>query len=183
MKGIIFNLLEQVVTNAHGEDAWDDLLAGAGLEGVYTSLGNYPDEELLSLVSTAGEQLGETTADLLHWFGRQAIPILGSAYPTFFEGHTSVQTFLPTINDIIHAEVRKIYPDADVPVFGLQPPGDHSVTLVYTSERHLCPLAEGFILGAADRFGEEVTITQPECMLRGDSRCVLECSVAAHAPQ
>lgn len=55
MKSIIFNLLEQVVTDAHGEDIWDDLLAGAGLEGAYTSLGNYPDEDLLSPVSAASE--------------------------------------------------------------------------------------------------------------------------------
>ena len=38
MKGIVFNLLEEVVTEAYGADAWDSLLDAAGLDGAYTSL-------------------------------------------------------------------------------------------------------------------------------------------------
>ena len=33
MKGIVFNLLEQVVTDAHGVAAWEDLLDDAGVDG------------------------------------------------------------------------------------------------------------------------------------------------------
>jgi hypothetical protein len=46
VKGIVFNLLEQVVSRDYGEDMWDDLLSAAGLVGAYTSLGSYPDEHL-----------------------------------------------------------------------------------------------------------------------------------------
>jgi len=45
MKGIVFNLLEQVVVNTHGEAAWDGLLDKTGLTGAYTSLGSYPDAQ------------------------------------------------------------------------------------------------------------------------------------------
>jgi hypothetical protein len=55
MKGIVFNLLEEVVRRAYGEDTWDTLLEAAGLDGVYTSLGNYPHEELLQLVTAVQE--------------------------------------------------------------------------------------------------------------------------------
>ena len=44
MKGIIFNVTERAVTELLGEDAWDDLLDDAGLEGDYTALGTYADE-------------------------------------------------------------------------------------------------------------------------------------------
>ena len=50
MKGIIFNLLEEVVTQEHGEEAWEDLLDRSGVEGAYTSLGSYPDQEFLALL-------------------------------------------------------------------------------------------------------------------------------------
>ena len=30
MKGVIFNLVEDIVTEANGPDAWDDLLEAAG---------------------------------------------------------------------------------------------------------------------------------------------------------
>ena len=41
MKGIIFNLLEDVVNANFGPDAWDDMIEGAKVSGVYTSLGNH----------------------------------------------------------------------------------------------------------------------------------------------
>ena len=53
MKGIVFNLLEEIVREAHGEDTWDALLEAADLDGAYTSLGSYPDEDLGRLVAAA----------------------------------------------------------------------------------------------------------------------------------
>ena len=35
MKGIVFNLLQEVVTQHYGEDVWDDLIDAAGVDGVY----------------------------------------------------------------------------------------------------------------------------------------------------
>ena len=50
MKGVVFNLLEEAVIQKHGEDVWDALLDSAGLDGSYTSLGNYADDEMSRLV-------------------------------------------------------------------------------------------------------------------------------------
>ena len=44
----------------------------------------------------------------------------------------------------------------------------------YRSPRKMCSFAEGLLLGAADHFGERLTIAQPACMKRGDDHCVLE---------
>ena len=35
MKGIVFNLLEEVVTREYSADTWDDLLEAAGVNGSY----------------------------------------------------------------------------------------------------------------------------------------------------
>ncbi len=80
-----------------------------------------------------------------------------------------------TLNDIIHPEVRKLYPDADVPEFEFSGRDDSTLTIGYRSRRRLCELAEGFIEGAADHFGESVALEQPRCMLRGDDDCVISC--------
>ena len=53
MKGIVFNLLEQVVVQHHGDAVWEKLLDTAELSGSYTSLGSYPDSEILGLVTAA----------------------------------------------------------------------------------------------------------------------------------
>lgn len=58
MKGVVFNLLEEVVSQHHGETVWDTLLDAAGLPGSYTSLGSYPDEQMEQLVLAASNALG-----------------------------------------------------------------------------------------------------------------------------
>ena len=53
LKGIVFNLLEQVITRNHGEDTWDTLLETAQLDGIYTSLGNPTDEDFWAMAKSA----------------------------------------------------------------------------------------------------------------------------------
>jgi hypothetical protein len=178
MKGIVFNLLEEAVTKARGENAWDDLLEAAGLDGSYTSLGSYPDQHLLDLVEASSAATGASSQEIIRWFGREALPALAASYPGFFDPHQDVRSFLFTLNDIIHPEVRKLYPGADVPVFGFSTADDGTVTMVYGSPRRLCAFAEGLIEGAAAHFGQTVAIQQPRCMVRGDELCSIEIHVA-----
>jgi hypothetical protein len=174
MKGIVFSLLEDAVTQTHGEDVWDDLLERAGLEGAYTTLGSYPDSDLFSLVSAASEVTGDDAHTIIRWFGRQAMPTLARSYPAFFEPHTDLRGFLRTLNDIIHPEVRKLYPGADVPYFGFSYASDGTIAMRYRSPRRMCAFAEGLIEGAAAEYGQNVALAQPTCMLRGDDECTIE---------
>ena len=176
MKGIVFNLLEEVVSREHGEDTWDRLLEAAGLDGAYTSLGSYPDEDLFALVAAASEALDVSPDGVVRWFGGGALPLLARSYPQFFEGHTSARELVLTLNDIIHPEVRKLYPGADVPVFDYDVSSDDVLAMGYSSPRKLCAFAEGLIEGAAAHYGETTEIEQPMCMNRGDAKCLLRIS-------
>lgn len=176
MKGVIFNLAEQVVTDAYGADTWDQLLEDADVEGAFTSLGNYPDEQLYALVGAAASRLGAEPSTVVRMIGEGAMPMLASRYPDFFTPHSMTRPFLVTLNDIIHPEVRKLYPGADVPEFGFEEQGQDVLLLEYRSHRQLCTLAEGFIAGAATHYGQTVRIEQPTCMLRGADHCVLHCT-------
>jgi hypothetical protein len=178
MKGIIFNLLEEVVSKEHGESTWDALLDATGLPGVYTSVGSYPDEDLMTLVGKACEMLNTDADTLVRWFGQESLPILADRYPSFFEGHESTRTFLLTLNDVIHPEVRKLFPGAYAPAFEFDEIDENKLSLAYYSHRKLCSFAEGLIDGAAKVFGETATIDQSECEKRGDERCVLVTSFA-----
>lgn len=178
MKGIVFNLLEEVVSEEHGEDVWDRILDAAGLEGAYTAVGSYDDAEFLALVAAASG-LTKTPPDaLVRWFGARSLPRFAARYPAFFEGHTSARSFVLTLNDVIHPEVRKLFPGADVPNFVFETPDENTVELGYISPRRLCSFAEGLVEGAAAHFGETVTMRQTECMKRGGDRCVLVCVFA-----
>jgi hypothetical protein len=181
VKGIVFNLLAELVQRDFGEDAWDDLLDAAHVSGAYTSLGTYDDEELHRLVHAAATSLGREPGDVLRGYGRGAMPLLATRSPHFDDGNASTRPFLLTLNHIIHPEVRKLYPGADVPEFDFPPAAGGTLVMEYRSARQLCALAEGFIAGAADHFGEVVTIGQDECMHRGDARCLFRLAFAPRA--
>jgi len=177
MKGVVFNLLEAVVRRDYGEDTWEAILEAADADGAYVPLGNYPDDEMMRLVGAASAALKIPADDVVRWFGRNALPLLAQKHPHFFKPHKSTRPFLLTLNDVIHSEVRKLYPGADVPVFTYDTSSSDVLLMHYRSPRKLCSLAEGFIEGAAAHFDEVVSLDQPECMKRGDDRCVLRVSL------
>lgn len=172
MKGLVFNLLEDVVTEHHGPDTWDALVEAAGVSGHYTSLGNYPDSDIEALVAAACAALSLDRNTVLKWFGENAMPLLAERYPALFEGHTSAKTFVDGVNDVIHAEVRKLYPDAVCPHFRLSEGPDGDLMMDYQSVRRMCALAEGFVVGAGAYFAEEVQFTHEACVDHGDRVCV-----------
>ncbi|MGB6200397.1 MAG: heme NO-binding domain-containing protein [Candidatus Acidiferrales bacterium] len=176
MKGIIFNLLEEVVTREHGADAWDALLESAGVDGAYTCLGSYSDDEMRKLVDAASEMLKIPPTEVMCWFGRQSMCLLSQQYPKFFQNHKSTRPFLLTLNDIIHPEVRKLYPGADVPVFDFDNSSEDVLLMTYRSHKKLCALAHGFIEGASAYYGQVVHFEQTKCMLKGNSECVFRIS-------
>ena len=172
MKGVIFNLLQDAVSKEFGEATWDRLLTEAGLLGAYTSLGSYDDAQLVSLVDAAARELSLECADVLRWFGRSAMPLMAERYPEFFRSHPDTRSFLLSLNSIIHQEVRKLYPGAITPTFDFDTTSAALLVIGYKSQRRMCALAEGFIMGAADHFGQKAEVAHPQCVHHGAEKCV-----------
>ena len=181
MKGVVFNLLEEFVRGAHGEDAWDAVLDRAHVDGAYTSLGNYADQDLGALVGAASEMLGQPPPVIIRSFGRAALPMLAAKYPGFFTPFPSTRPFLLALNDIIHPEVNKLYPGADTPEFEFDGSSEDVLVMRYASPRRLCEFAQGLIEGAAAHYREAVTIDEPQCMHRGDACCELHITLRSAA--
>ncbi len=173
MKGIIFNLVEDVVTEDSGHDAWDDLLEHADVHGAYTAVGSYADADLDAIVAAASQAGGQQPEDVVRHIGRRSLPMLAARFPEFFELHRSVSTLLPTLNSVIHPEVRKLYPGAEPPRFEFAADDSGAILMDYHSARAMCSLAEGLTLGAGDYFGENLTITQTQCKNLGAPYCTL----------
>ena len=176
MKGIVFTLLQQLVTDEYGEDTWDALLDAAGVEGAYTSVATYPDEEMVSLVSAAASALDKSPDEILIWFGRNCMPLFAERFPSVFTGHDNARSLVLTLNDVIHPEVRKLFPGAYVPEFDFDDSDPEKLSLAYSSKRQLCSFAEGLLQGAADHFRERATVVHERCMKNGDERCLITCA-------
>ncbi len=173
--GIIFNLLEEAVSRQYGPEAWTRMLARVGSSG-YLPFDRYSDEDLFSLLEVLPVAPETPLPDRLRWFGRSVIPLLAERYPLIFAPHSSAESFLLALNQILHpggppADVQSGPLDLEVMASG---PGG-GLVLGYRSARRLCALAEGFVTGAAEYYGQQVSIDQPRCMLYGEERCALVC--------
>ena len=118
------------------------------------------------------DRLGQEPGEVVRWFGREAIPLFYRRYPELFDAHPGTRSFVLALNDIIHPEVRKLYPGADVPDFDFDTRSPTVLHMTYRSARRMCTFAEGLIEGAALHYGDAVRIRQTACMHRGDPACV-----------
>jgi hypothetical protein len=68
--------------------------------------------------------------------------------------------FLSRIEDHVHAEVRKLYPDAELPTFETRLSDSGTLEMTYRSRRPFADLALGLIQGCLKHYGEDVSIEQ-----------------------
>lgn len=117
MKGIIFNVAEDVITDLYGADAWDSILASAKLEGAYTSPGNYDDAEIAAIIAAASALLKVDLDETWRIMGRHMLPPMAQRIPSFAGQFDNAKQFLLAVNDIIHPEVKVLYPDSVPPPY------------------------------------------------------------------
>ncbi|WP_456269700.1 heme NO-binding domain-containing protein [Kushneria sp. AK178] len=177
MKGIIFNMLNDIVVSRFDEQTWEVLLDNARVSGAWSSLGNYDDHDMLALVSAASHHLHMTPQACLQWLGREMLPRLGDFYPGMLERFGTTFATLKALNNVIHPEVVRYHPDAIVPVFHYHEVTDHSMVMEYRSVRGICSLAHGLMLGCSDYYNETVAIDHIRCRHRGDEHCLFRISI------
>ena len=176
MKGSVFNALQEFVETNHGLEAWDTMLNTLDLpsQGIYTSSIKYDDSEMFSIVTYYCEALNVPASDLLRTFGEFLFVKLMPMAPSEAKQAPSLHAFLYMVDNLIHVEVKKLYADSNLPEFDYADQNDQHLTMIYRSERKLCHLSEGLILGAAKHFGEQVSISQSKCCHEGDDACHIE---------
>lgn len=179
MKGVVFTTLNDLVEDRFGLSTWDELLERSGSPGIYTTAGTYPDQELFTLVGGLSELLQVDADKLVRTFGEFMFNKLASHYPHGLGDSLRTRDLLLRVHSLIHVEVKKLYPDAELPTFEYETPGPSELVMIYRSHRKLCSLAEGLIEGAARHYGEHVTVHQARCMHHGDDHCRLEMSFEA----
>ena len=162
MKGVVFTEFLEMVEARFSADTVDDIIDAAQLPsgGAYTAVGTYPHEEMVALVVALSAQSGVAVADLLRAFGEHLFGRFVQGYPSFFTARNDAFSFLAGIEEIIHAEVRKLYPDAELPRFDVEQHSAHTLVLLYDSRRHFEDLADGLMRGCIAHFGGGITFTR-----------------------
>ena len=159
MKGLLFTEFMEMVETIWSFDMADAILARSKVAsgGAYTSIGTYPHSEMTALIEALSIESQTPASDLVRAFGRHLFGRFTVAYPRILTGMDDSFQFLGGIETLIHAEVRKLYPDAELPTFETEfSPG--RLTLTYFSDHPFAELAQGLIEGCLSHFGDSVEL-------------------------
>lgn len=159
MKGQVFTEFLDMVESGWSLDMVDRLLERAGVAGAYTSVGNYPPEQFQALLEALAKETGTSLTDVTRQYGSHLFCRLAGSYPGFLRGTKDGMQFLADIEATVHAEVRKLYPDADLPRFDVEAGAD-VLTLTYYSKHPFADLVHGLIEGCLMHFGDRAQVTR-----------------------
>ena len=176
MKGIIFSELLELVDDRFGIEITERLLERSSLPsaGIYTSVGTYDFAELATLLTNLVTLTSIPAPALLRAFGGHLFQRFRTTFPEFFEGVTSSFQFLPRVDGFVHVEVRKLYPDAELPSFTCDTSAAGRLVMTYRSTRPLADLAEGMIIACIDHFHESLTVVRDDAQGHdGETRFVV----------
>ncbi|RJF97484.1 heme NO-binding domain-containing protein [Noviherbaspirillum saxi] len=162
MKGIVFREFINMVEESFSPDMADKIISSSKLTtaGAYTSVGNYDHREIVELVSHLSAATGTSVPDLLRAFGEHLFGRFAVLYPSHFAAQVSAFEFISILDNKIHVEVQKLYPDAELPQFQHEFPTPDRMVVVYTSKRPFADLAEGLIRGCINYFGGGISLTR-----------------------
>jgi hypothetical protein len=162
MKGIVFSEFINMVEGQFSPEMADEIIVAADLPsgGMYTSVGTYDHGEMLALVSQLSNKTNIPSKALIQTFGTYLFGRFVEMYPEFFEGVRGTFDFLDQIEGHVHMEVRKLYPDAELPTFETCHPEADTLEMVYRSRRPFADLALGLIRGCAAHYDEDLAIEQ-----------------------
>ncbi|MCW8090957.1 heme NO-binding domain-containing protein [Alteromonas sp. ASW11-130] len=158
MLGIVFTSLIDMLEEKVSPDFADDVLEEAALEneGAFTSVGYYSFSEMQKLVNVLVEKTDTPANKLLYDFGYYLFGKLALTHSQVLAGRHNILDVLNCLDDDIHVQVSKLYPDADLPQFSVLTRTETSIALKYHSTRELYTLAEGLMDGAADHFENKI---------------------------
>lgn len=164
MKGIVFTEFLEMVEERFGLATLDRIISQAQLanDGAYTAVGTYDHQELVQLVGALSEVSGVEVPSLIKVFGQHLFGRFSLAYPQLFEGVDSTFAFLRSIEHYIHVEVRKLYPDAELPSFTYERQEPDQLVMLYQSRRPFADLAEGLILGCIAHYKEAIELRRDD---------------------
>lgn len=161
MKGIVFTEFLELVENHYGLEVVDQLIRLADLPsgGAYTAVGTYDFAEMLSLLRHLSEHSGLSIDDLLLLFAQHFFGVLAQNYPELIAKYKDPIDLLASIENHIHVEVRKIYPEAELPTFKVLQQSPTTLLLHYSSSRAMHSFGLGLMQETFAHFDARAKIT------------------------
>jgi len=160
MKGMIFTEFLDMVGDRFGLVVKDRVITAAGgaHDGAYTAVGNYDHAEMVAMVKELSTVTKLPLNALLSTFGEHVFLVFTKNYGHFFAEANGAIHFLSHIEDYIHVEVRKLYPDAELPSFSYPACPAGELVMEYRSPRPMAAFAEGLVRATVRHYGDPLTL-------------------------
>lgn len=174
MNGIVFLEIGKFAQSRLGEQAWREVVRLAGVPPrTYYRVADYPDQEATALLSALAAALNEPVAAVLENLGEFITPDLLRMARFWIQPQWKTLELIANTETTIHETLRAEGSRTDPPRLRCERTAPDEVVITYDSPRKLCGLARGIVRGIAGHYGEQVAITEPSCMLKGDAACRL----------
>lgn len=168
MKGVVFTEFLEMVEDKFGFDVVENMIEASedklSTKGAYTSVGTYSHEEIITLVVNLSKATNIEVPLLVHTFGKHLLGQFAKSHGSFFDEVSNTYDFLKSIDGHIHVEVKKLYPDAELPKFDCYHPNGETekLEMIYSSDRSMSDLAAGLIEGCIEYYKEDITFSKED---------------------
>ena len=160
MKGIVFTEFLELVEDKFGLEMVDNIITSSTLEsgGIYTAVGTYSFSEMLQLLTHLSENTGISIDNLLLVYAEHFFSVIENSYPGLLATYKDPIEMISSIENHILVEVRKIYPDAELPTFEVVEKTENSLVMIYTSSRAMHHFGLGLMNKTFAHFNATATI-------------------------
>lgn len=160
MKGIVFTKFLDLVEEKFGLEMVDIIIEESTLEseGIYTAVGTYSFSEMLQLITSLSKNTNISTDELLLVYGEYFFTVIETSYKGLLDSFSNPIDMMASIENHIHVEVRKIYPDAELPTFVVEEKTDNSIKMIYKSSRAMYNFGLGLMNKTFAHFNKKADI-------------------------
>nr|WP_321248234.1 heme NO-binding domain-containing protein [uncultured Psychroserpens sp.] len=161
MKGIVFTEFLELVEEKFGLEMVDHIISNSDLEsnGIYTSVGTYSFSEMLQLLQHLSNKTDISIDNLLLVYAEHFFSVIEKSYPGLLATYKDPIEMISSIENHIHVEVRKIYPDAELPTFEIIEKAKDSLIMDYRSSRAMHHFGLGLMNKTFEHFNSTAEIT------------------------
>lgn len=160
MKGVVFTGFLDLVENNFGYEMVDKIITSSDLMsgGAYTSIGSYPHSELVQLSSQLSRYTEIPVPKLMKLYGQHFFWVLAAQYGHILSQVKTAFQLLESVGNHIEVEVKKLYPDAELPQLTTRRVDDKTLEMIYTSKQKMVDFVEGLIESCLKYFDDNSTI-------------------------
>lgn len=160
MRGVVFTELIEFVESALGFDVADKMIEMSKLDndGAFSQGGNYPFSDMVKILGALSKITGKEPNELLEIFGEHLFAVLVKLYGQDIKEVGSPILFIDSVEHYVHVEVKKLYPDVELPTFKTEEKSDNHIVLIYQSEKRLEAFAYGLMSACGKYFEQPLDI-------------------------